>query len=365
MISVLKDAITIDSIKRDMLFAGRYINSCDTAPREATGIFSLCIFCYFSLFVSEASRQMGRIDPASAAQLSPQARSILNRSRNSLKLFDDKERGKIDGVIDYLANEVRVSQRVTFGGSKFFPLARLWAKDLGLFSYDGHTVLSTDAAVFTGGLDPKDRVTSRTFGPRFRDISAEYGAYMAAWGVRRENAQSFANQINADKIETRDVKGNEYFAHAFNGATTPKLNMALSLFQVMMSFNEHILTLDRTPVSQPTIFRIRFLLSYEVWHSLNGLLRRGDTSLLPQMKSRIDAVLNSTDSALFQVRGFRNDLMHYCPDASIPDASLSQDSDALFGLSEHYYSGASLDDLKRQLNVWTSNATDLLEGCEN
>ena len=133
MISTLRDEIAVDAIQRDLHFMGRFVNSLGTpAGQKVGGLLSLGVLGYLSLFVYEADRQMRRIDPHAAARLSPSTRAILERSRHSLKLFDDKSRGGMGGVIGYFANEIRASQRNAFGGSRFLPFSRLWAKDLGL-----------------------------------------------------------------------------------------------------------------------------------------------------------------------------------------------------------------------------------------
>jgi hypothetical protein len=365
LISALKNEITVNAIYHDLHFMGRFFNSLGTpATREVAGVLSLCVIPYTSLFVYESDRQMQRINPEFAATLSANTRNILRTSRHSLKLFDDTGRGGIDGVKSYFTDEIRESQRVAFGGSKYVPFTHVWAKDFGLYLYDEEVILTTDLAIFTAGLDTKSKFRASVLGKVLHEVAVEYGAYLATWGVQPGAAYSFASEIRSDRLVTIDAKGAKYFCEVFNGAARPDINMLLSAFRSLITFTDKVLTLDASQESRATIFKIRYLVAYQVRVALNQIADTWGDDLTPYSVMAIRQIVDHPESSLFDARGFRNDLMHYCPSAKIDDSVLTVDPDKLYGLPEVYFDAAPLDIIGQRLDLWLSSAVNVMREWE-
>jgi hypothetical protein len=197
-----------------------------------------------------------------------------------------------------------------------------------------------------------------------REVATEYGQYLAAWGVRPGSSYSFASFVEPAQLTTVDKKGADYFSSIFNGVATQDLNMLLSAFHVMLSFNERVLALDTSNEARSTTFKIRFLFAYQMRHGLTQIARERSADLTRRSERAINDLLTLPESSLFESRGFRNDLMHYCPDAKIADHVLGKDYDTLYRLPEFYYDGAGLDVLCQRLETWTPGALTLMQEWE-
>jgi hypothetical protein len=361
LISALKDEITVRAIHQDLHFIGRFVNSLgkSTAPGVG-GVLSLCLLPYMALFVYESDRQMQRINPEFAATMSASTMNILKSSRHSLKLFDDKNRGGIEGVTNYLNGKIRESQRIAFGGSRYVPFTHLWARDLGIFLYEDDVILTTDLAIFTAGLSAESRFKASVFGKVMHDVAVEYGAYLAKWGVQSGTAYSLASEVGSDQLTSIDARGARYFCEVFNGPARPDINMLLSALRALITFSAKVLALDSSPESRATIFKVRYLVAYQVRAALNQMADSWVEELTSRSMSAIKEIVHHPDSSLFQARGFRNGLMHYCPSATIDDSLLAVDSDEFYGLPGVYFNGAPLNVISRRLDLWLSDSVDVM-----
>ncbi|WP_325381130.1 hypothetical protein [Edaphobacter sp.] len=102
----LEETVTQQGITSDASYAGYVARDLsDRRYASFAGVVSLCLAPYLSLFVHESFRKLSTSDPALAASLSNDVKSIVARSRHSLKLFEDTHRG-IDGQLAYFRDEV-------------------------------------------------------------------------------------------------------------------------------------------------------------------------------------------------------------------------------------------------------------------
>ena len=104
-------------IDRDVDYVGDLVRDLSD-PRTASfsDIVSLCLVPYLSLMVHESYQKLKHSDPVMAESLSSEVKSIVSRSRQSLKLFEDKDRG-IDGQFKYFRNKVLPASTKRFLGN--------------------------------------------------------------------------------------------------------------------------------------------------------------------------------------------------------------------------------------------------------
>lgn len=179
------DAATVDAV-----YVGRFVGSLIHAGQRVAPVATLCMFSYFSLFVHESYARLKELDPQQAQKisLSPEARTVITRSRHSLKLFEDTRRG-VNGQLDYFRNEIIPAHRAMFIDGIRLPFLRFLGKDLGISSYDGIPVSTTHVATFALGVEPQ-ALFGKDAGRKLQEIAKEYGQYFAEWGAKLMTKQS-------------------------------------------------------------------------------------------------------------------------------------------------------------------------------
>jgi hypothetical protein len=325
------DQLQAHAILRDIEFIGRFVGSLqrrDTSPLVSSVAY-FCMFPFMSLFVHESEAKLRLLVPQVSSLMSNSAKEVVARSRHSLKLFDDTNRG-LPGQLAFFRNEIEPAHRRAF----LRPIPWPWAKDLGVYSYDGVPISTTHVATFVIGYEPR-RLYTKAMSMEVRSIAVEYGQYFAAMGATLDShALSFASSLDATKLSSNDHRSTRYYRRVFNGPETPDLNALLIVFQAIVNFATNVLSLDTNSVSWQTVFKIRFLTLY---HVLTGLAKlsgsqRGDLTTRSVMQ--MNTILDTADTALLtspSIRPLRNTLMHYGLDSRIPIATLSLHA-PLYGL---------------------------------
>ena len=337
----VQEAVVQQGISSDAAYAG-YIARDLSDKRFASfaAAVSLCLVPYLSLFAHESYRKLKTTNPALASTLSGSVEAIVARSRHSLKLFEDTNRG-IDGQLAYFRDEILPAHAGHFLGNTWFPPARRWERDLGLFTYDTKLITTTHGAAFHMGVDPKDLLVKA--GPEIRMIYAEYGRYFAGLGARLDGTEAtFISRLDPQHFNRRpiDVHANKYYRDVFDGPSNSDLNAMLTVFQGMLNFANSVIREDQTiGTAKYTIFKIRFLTLYQILRSLRVLHDQKLRELTSRSVSYVQGIIGTAAARLITNRAakpFRNTLIHYNLDSRIDTAEVDV-SGPLFGLVPIYY----------------------------
>lgn len=359
-------------IREDAEFVGSYLSAqLRPANQSFAPIIAFSMGNFLSLFVYEGDRKIRSIDTALAQELSPYARTVIERSRHSLKFFEDTKRG-LDGVRDAFAREIAPSHREYYAGLVRFRSLAFLSKDLGVYRYRGRVLSTTHSATFTLGLEA-DAITRPDLGALVREASMEYGRYFSRLGARMDAAQrSFPDTVDASAFprNVEDWRSERLYRRCFNGPRTPDLNAALTLLLGHLNFIVDVLGSDG-PAETPhyTVFKIRFLTIYQVLRSLATLSAEPASGLDAPSRAIVDAILRFPASRRIlrdDLRPLRNSLIHYGVDSrldrtkieserllpSLLETALAEDVESFL---------ADLDSCAmlaaRSMNDWFENAT--------
>ncbi|MFD5358187.1 hypothetical protein ACFWJ2_02200 [Streptomyces tendae] len=277
---------------------------------------------YLSLFVHESYRKLKVIDPTLPAQLSTDAEAIVTRSRHSLKLFEDNQRG-IDGQLAYFRDSITPAHAGRFLNNTWLKAARFLETDLGLYSYAGKIISTTHAATFHMGFDPVTMLTKGA-GPRLQSVYAESGRYFLGLGATTgSDAKTFVSQLDPMHFDRRpnDVRSTKYYQQVFNGADTPDINRLLMVFLGLMNFANSVINLGADPEkNEYTVFKIRFLTLYQALCSLQILRNERPNNLTARSMRLVERISGTSSASLIMNRAskpFRNTLMHYDLDSRV------------------------------------------------
>ena len=340
MTTTIADDVIMAGVKADAIYVGRVIRNI-TAPNAApfAGILPFCLVPYLSLFVYESRAKLIANDPAMQTALSQDADAICARSRHSLKLFEDTQRG-IEGQLDYFRDEILVAHSERFLNNTWFPPARVLETDLGIYSYAGRPIATTHAATFHMGIEP--RALLEADAPYIQGLFAQYGSYFGKLGARLDaGADTFVVHLDSAQLDAKnDKRASKYYGRVFNGPTTPAINGLLVGFQAMMNFADSIISVGANIHDlEYTVFKIRYLTVYEVLMSLQ--LLRNDPAY-PMSSASMDSIRTIVDTPEAQLittrptKAFRNTLMHYNLNHHV-DLSRVDLGQPLFGLVPVYF----------------------------
>ncbi|MFE9395056.1 hypothetical protein [Streptomyces flavidovirens] len=337
-----KAAVILHGIASDVEYVGRFTRDlvvCGSGTLSS--VVSFCMAPYISLVVHESRRKLQNVDPAVLARLTRDAVAISTRSRHSLKLFEDTKRG-IDGQLAYFCNEISAVYADRYLGNTWFPPARRFETDLGLYSYGGRLLTTTHVATFHLGIEPS-KLPEDGVGPYLRALFEEYGAYFGSFGARLDalGMETFVAHLSASILDrSRDVRADKYYRQVFNGKGTPELNAVLTTFQAMLNFVDAVIVAGSDVRDlEYTVFKIRYLALYQVLQSVRMLLDDAAYSLTVKSVENARRIVDAHSAKLIMdpdTKHFRNTLMHYnlLPSMEIAKVDLSQ---PLFGLVPNYF----------------------------
>lgn len=315
--------LIIRAIQEDAVFVGNYSSSLQHQEQSQFAPFlAFCMGSYMALFVYESQRQIKRIDPEFATELSESAQQVLARSRHSLKLFEDSKLG-VEGIQEVFWDKIVPAHRDYFVSLLRFRWLEPLAKDIGVYRYNGKVISTTHAASFSLGLEAQS-IASDSLGEDLFSISREYGQYFAQLGAKIDTAAvSFPSFLNAELFTQKeeDYRAREYYRGVFNGPETPALNATLLLLLGHLNFINEIVRADNSanPLQYST-FKIRFLGTYQVVRSLDILRAQQYAKLAPRSIQVIDSILHHPVAVILvsdEMRPLRNTLMHYDVDSRL------------------------------------------------
>lgn len=359
------ESVLLQGINNDTAYFSRLVSDLSNPECESYApIVSLCMSPYLSLFVYESNRKLEQIDPALASALSGDVQVIVERSRHTLKLFEDNKRG-IEGQLAYFREEILPAHKDRFLGNTWLPFARPLERDLGLFSYEKTLILTTHGSNFFMGIEP-GAIFAMT-GEEMRGIYEAYGRYFKRLGAHLvDYGQTFVSQLDPKRFNQwpDDVRADKYYSRVFNGASNPDLNAMLTLFRGMMNFVDRIIATGTTTGGiDYTVFKIRYLTLHAILGSLKLLGDGRLHSLTARSAAYIDKIIGTAAAQLVidpAIKPFRNTLMHYALDSRV-DASSVDLGHQLFGLVPVYFPSHDVATFTTMVDQCISETTLVME----
>jgi hypothetical protein len=357
----LKRSVELRLIANDLIFARRFLD--DFVRNQKQNIVPFfCFNNYLSLFIHESHKTLKRIEPQLAASLELENSPIIERARHTVKLFDDNNM-KLSGVSERFSERIIPDHRRYFIGKIWFPPARIFGKDLGLY-YLGDRIISTSHVTsFYLGISAESFEDMDLLGRLMHSVAVDQGKYVAAltdaWPWQGPSPMgAFASA----EIRSLDVKSHEYYARAFSGQFDPGVTAALTALQSSMNFLTWVLAADTSSASHATTTKLKFITLYHALSSLKKLRTESGTAFTAESGRLLDTILDHETSGIIMnddARGFRNTLMHYGLDSRLDVARLSLDL-PLCGLVEAYYPNHNFSQLSRAVNEHTERVAGLL-----
>lgn len=334
----IPDAVIQQGITSDAVYIGSLGSDfADERYASFVSIVSLCMVPYLSLVVHESYRKLEAGNPALAASLSQDVKEIVERSRHTLKLFEDHHRW-IPGQIAYFRDAILAAHASYFLG----PLPAGFGNDLGIFSYDQKPILTSHSSAFNLGIEPAALLNM--LGSESREIYRQYGNYWRQLGARLDvPGKTFVSHMDAQKFnqEPDDVRADAYYPRIFDGADNTYLNALLTVFRCMMNFIDTIVSAGATANGiEYTVFKIRFLTLYAVLASLQRLYaERSSYNLTPRSVQFMEQIVQAPENQVITAqpaKPFRNTLMHYNLNSHVNLTRVSL-TEPLFGLVPIYF----------------------------
>lgn len=193
------------------------------------------------------------------------------------------------------------------------------------------------------------------------DIGEYLGMLYNDFGLqgKQDMRDIFHYTIEVNAIKSEDVKTKRYYTSGFNGASSTKINAAVTHFLATINFLHYILPCF-VKTSTDTTLKIKYINLYHISSSLRQLRTTFDTTLSIASKSYLDRIINDADLNFITSQSqFRNIVVHY----GIRNFSESQIDRNLrfYGLVEHFYPGHSFETLDILLDNQIKRLSNILE----
>ena len=356
----LKHEIANRLIESDLMFSRRFLESVLT-DRENAVIPIFCMNNYLSLFICESHRTLKVIDPQRAALLAYNYEAVIEKARNSVKLFDGSKVGHA-GVLSEFTGII-ANNRGRFLNNTWFPPARVLETDLGEWRYRGRLVSTTQVACFFMGISSIAVSDVPNIGQNYSAIARSQAEYIdQATRSLSWHGPSFMAAMSFSELKSRDRRSERYFKRLFDVALSDELTASLSTFQCSLNFLDVMVAADQNAASAETIFKLRFISLYHVLSSLTELKAKYGSKLNSASLGFLDAILRhqmSTTIKHADGRGFRNTLVHYTPEERVV-AQLSLRA-SYYGLVEAYYPAYDFPTFSREVGEHTTRVAALLD----
>ncbi|MFE7461025.1 hypothetical protein [Streptomyces sp. NPDC057554] len=362
----VQDEVMALGIRSDAAYAGRFMHDLThSRAAEHSNILAFCMAPYLSLFVHESYRKRKIIDPKLPQLLSTDVEAIVARSRNSLKLFEDNQRG-VEGQLTFFRDKISSVHADMFLGNTWLRIARFLEVDLGLYSYEERIISTTHAAVFHLGFDPLV-MPAEVRRLKLQAIYEEYGRYFRGLGAGTDSgAQTFMSNLDPKRFDRypNDVRSAKYYSQVFNGRGTPDINRLLMVFRGLMNFIDSVVGLgtDANKVEY-TVFKIRFLTLYQVLGSLQLLQDELPGDLTARSTRLIKKITDTSSASLIMDRSakpFRNTLMHYNLDSRV-DLARVDVTQPLFGLVPIFFPSHDAESFIEAVDSCIEETTSVME----
>jgi hypothetical protein len=338
----LEHDVTVRLIVGDLLFARRILQGAIDrlgVPQSEIPLFAM--LRYLSMYVYESHKALEAIEPELAEILVVDNADIIERSRHTVKLFDDThdQFGRSSGVTSQLGS-ITQAHRAAFLDNTWFPPARVLETDLAVYRYRGRLVATTHAIAFHLGLPPEAIADNEAYGRTLMSIGEGVARYVNAFaGNLPWQGRSFMDRVDLGSVENVDIRSSNVYPAAFDAGLDDEATAALLIFQCSVNFLALMLAEESNPQSAEAVFKLNLVVLYHVLSSLAKFKVAFRPSLTVASLARLDVILNHATTAQLMDRskaGLRNTLMHYRPRGAQIVAQLSLDQ-PLCGLVEAYY----------------------------
>jgi hypothetical protein len=361
----IEDEVALRLVFNDMRFARRYLQGAvDRAGEQQVHVLTLSMMRYLSLYVYESHKALITILPDLAALLAVDNADVIERSRHTVKLFDDTnpQLGGASGVTSQF-NGIAEAHRDYFLDNTWFPPARVLETDMAAYRYRGRLIATTSTLAFHLGL-PAGLISRKdAMGQALLSLSAGLSRYVStAAALVPWEGPSFMDVIDLHAVKNKDIRAIRFYGGLFDGGLSHEARAALVAFQCSMNFLNLMVAEDPNPDSAEAVFKLKLVVLYHVLSSLAKFKVAFGPSLGLTAGSALDAVLGHPATAVLTdagKKGLRNTLMHYRPSATVvPQLSLSE---PLYGLVEAYYPGSDFTGMAKLVDEHTSLVAESLD----
>jgi hypothetical protein len=362
--SVIEDA-AFRLIGNDLLFARRYLHAAiERSDERQAHIPMFCMTNYLSLYIHESYRAMQRLDPQAAAALAVGNAQIIERSRHTVKFFDDTnpQHGGVNGVAAQFSDIIR-EHRAFFLGNTWLPPARVLETDIAVYRYLGRLVSTTHAISFYTGLPPESIRNHAAMGQALGSLAESQAHYIASLtNTLPWQGLSFMDALSLGKLTNHDRRAARFYGKPFDAGLPEEVTAALTAFQAALNFLDLMVATDPNIASAEAVFKVKFITLYHLLSSLATFHAERGASLGPASASRLDSILThptTTEIIRPDRKGFRNILIHYMPFPQVA-SQLSLDL-PLCGLVEAYYPGTTYADMSTAVAEHTTRVATHLD----
>ena len=351
--------IALALIAQDIMFLRRVANSI-TAAREQAIVPIFCVHNYMCLIIHESHRALRHVAPDLADSLAYDCAPAIERSRHSVKLYDDKYKGLADVSADF--RHIIEEHRQEFLNNTWLPLARPLEKDLVLWRYRGRLVSTSHTASFFLALTPQSFKSPDVLGSEVQAIAVEQGNYIAAAanGLPWEG-QSFLDTLQKADLAKDEVRAEKHYRRSFGLALPEEVKASLTAMTCALNTVDLLLAEDPEQVSAVSVWKLRYITLHHVISSLRKLDDQYGTKLRPPDRMLLKEILDApTTNLVMQARGgFRNTLVHYRPERRV-EQQLSLRA-PLYGLLDAYFPAQDARSLGDGLASHTAHVADRMD----
>lgn len=359
----IEHQVALSLVFGDMAFARRYIDGIlARASEENAHVLSFGMTRYLPLYVHEAHKAVTVVSPELAAMLAVDNADIVERSRHTVKLFDDTgPAGGVTGITAKLDNIAGV-HRDYFLDNTWFPPARFLETDMAVYHYRRRLIATTATAAFHLGLPPELIKDDAAMAQALVSLSSGLARYVSDFaGASDWQGPSFMNVADLRAVKDQDIRSATFYAGLFDPSLPDQALAALVAFQCSMNFLVLVLAEDPNPASTEPVFKLKLVTLYHVLSSLAKFKAAFGTSLAPTSGNMLDAILDHPGTALLtdgSTKGLRNTLMHYLPRGpAIARLDLSR---PLYGLVEAHCPGLDFAGMAKSVDEHASFVAALL-----
>jgi len=361
----IENEIALRLIFNDVRFARRYIQGVvDRAREQQVHVPAFIMMRYLSLYVHESHKALATVLPELAAQLEVDNADIIERSRHTVKLFDDShpQLGGASGVSSRLGG-IGEAHRDYFLDNTWFPPARVLETDMATYRYRGRLIATTSTLAFHLGLAPELISDEKAMGQALLSLSTGLSAYISrAASLVPWEGPSFMNVIDLRAVKNKDIRATRFYEDMFDPGLSNEARAALVAFQCSMNFLALMVAEEPNADSVEAVFKLKLVVLYHVLSSLDKFRAAFGPSLTLAASSAVDAILDHPTTTLLadtSRKGLRNTLMHYRPPSSVV-AQMSMHQ-PLSGLVEVYYPSYDFAGMTKLVDEHTKLVAEALD----
>jgi hypothetical protein len=356
--------VALNLVFGDMSFARRYIDGLIVrANEEQAHVLSFGMMRYLSLYVHESHKAVTTVSPELAGMLAVDNADVIERSRHTVKLFDDT--GQVGGAVGVTTQFDAIAgvHRDYFLDNTWFPPAKILETDMAVYHYRRRLIATTATMAFHLGLPPELIKDRESMGQALLSLSEGLARYINSFAKAVDwQGPSFMNVADLRAVKNKDSRSNKFYAGRFDPSLSDQAKAALVAFQCSMNFLALVLADDPNPASAGPVFKLKLVTLYHVLSSLAKFKAAFGVSLTRASSSVLHAILDHPRTALLtdaDKKGLRNTLMHYIPRGpAVAQLDLSR---PLYGLVEAYYPSLDFGDMAKLVDGHTTFVAESLD----